>query len=78
MSRGWGIDNVDDTGQYLHMNTNTTKEHAMNHPSDCALCALHLPGEHIYVDAATQARRVAAAKATNDQIAAAMAATKRR
>jgi hypothetical protein len=41
------------------------------HPTDCALCPLDLPGAHVYVDADTQARRLAAAHATNARIRAA-------
>lgn len=48
----------------------TTKENGMTnqHPADCALCALNLSGTHVYVDPATQARRVEAARATNERI----------
>lgn len=40
----------------------------MNHPTDCALCPIMTTGEHVYVDPATQARRVAAAKLANQRL----------
>jgi hypothetical protein len=44
------------------------------HPADCALCPLGLSGAHVYVDPATQARRVAAAREVNARIRAAQEA----
>jgi hypothetical protein len=48
------------------------------HPADCALCPLGLSGAHVYVDPATQARRVAAARDANARIRAAMDAAEKR
>ena len=48
------------------------------HPADCALCPLGLSGDHVYVDPATQARRVAAASDANARIRAAIEGAKRR